>query len=103
MRYSHLAVEAPREPGDVRRECRVCGAEVTGVGTDIKHVGEEIRGTPVPREFLPAVRDCVAAVERALSQVTERATDAERARVAVTAVMEQRYLRAKRGKATPDH
>lgn len=94
--YNHLAVEASRDPGDTRRECRVCGVEVIGVvGVNLKHSDEQIRTVAVDRGYLPAVRQATEAIELALSQVPERASDGERARAAAVAVYTAGLMRQK--------
>jgi hypothetical protein len=93
--YNHQAIEAEVEPGDKTRECRVCGADVIGVGDTLKHFDEQIRTIAVDREYLPAVRLATEAVEAALSQITERATDHERARAAAVAIYKAGLLRQK--------
>lgn len=98
--YNHQAVEAPVEPGDKIRECRACGVEVTGIGDTLKHWDEQIRTIAVPRDYLPAVRQATEAIEQALSQVTNRATDAERARAAAVALVGAGLLRQRPVKPT---
>jgi hypothetical protein len=93
MRYSHPAREAPLEPGEKIRECSICGDPVTGYGPDLKHEGENVRTTAVPREWLSAIRAATEKGQLALSYVTERATDEERARVVAVALYEAGLLR----------
>lgn len=99
--FGHPAQYWPEHPA----ECFVCGEAVTGAsgfdGGDLRHVGEEVRVPVVPREYQAVVPDCVAAVEQALAGIpTERASDHERARVAVQALIESRFLRTSRAPAT---
>jgi hypothetical protein len=94
--YNHLAVQAQDDPG----ECRVCGVRVIGLPDDLKHEDETIRTIAVDREYLVAVRAATDAVALALSKVTERATDQERARVAAVAIYGAGLLR-KRPAPTP--
>lgn len=91
--FNHGAKRDPEDP----RLCFICGAEVTGVEPELRHVGEEIRTTPVPREYIDALHECTAIVEQALAVVPTAASDHERARAAVVALIGERYLRAKRG------
>jgi hypothetical protein len=99
--YDHPAKEAPHDPGDGnRRECFRCGVAVTGFGDTLTHFDEHIRTIAVPREYLPAVRQATEAIEMALSQVTNRATDAEFARAAAVAIFSAGLLRVKPVKPT---
>lgn len=93
--YNHPAREAAMEPGDTRRECSICGVAVIGVPPDLKHDDENVRTTQVPREYMAALRLATDKGELALSYVTERATDAERARVVAVALIEAGLLRQK--------
>lgn len=102
-RYNHPAREAPAEPGDVHRECFTCGVRVIGFGPTLKHFDEEVPTKLVPREYIAVLRDCTAAAELALSQLpTERASDYERARAVVVALIEAGFVRTKRTKK-PSH
>lgn len=93
VKHNHPPKRDPDDP----RLCFICGDPVTGVEPELRHVGETVRTPVVPREYAEAQRDCVAIVEQALAGIpTERATDEERARVAVAALISQRYLRVKR-------
>jgi hypothetical protein len=91
--YTHQAIEAVAEPGDKSRECRVCGVAVTGVGDTLTHCDEQIRTIAVDREYLSAVRQAAEAAEQALSQITIRATEAERARAVAVAIYSAGLLR----------
>lgn len=94
--FDHPAIEATVEPGDTARECRVCAVEVTGVkGVNLMHKGEQIRLITVPREYMAAVRQAADAIVLAQSQVTNRASDEERARAAAVALYEAGLLRVK--------
>jgi hypothetical protein len=93
--YSHPAKEAEREPGDTRRECFVCGVEVKGFGPTLTHVDETIRTIAVDKAYMPAFRAASSVAEEALSKVTNRAPDDERARAIVAALYEAGYLRQK--------
>lgn len=94
--YDHPAIEAPFEPGDTRRECRKCGVEVTGVtGVNLMHEGEEVPLITVPREYLAAVRQATAAIVLAQAQITNRASDEERARAAAVALYSAGLLRTR--------
>lgn len=76
-------------------ECIICGVHVVGVAPEFKHIDEEVRTTPVPREYLAAVRLATEKGALALSYVTNRATDEERARVMAVALVEAGLLRQK--------
>jgi hypothetical protein len=96
-RYNHPAKRDAERP----TLCFICGDPVTGAdgydGGDLRHVGEEVRVALVPPEYLPILGGCVAVVERALSEIpTERATDYERARIAVNALIHEGFLRTRR-------
>lgn len=94
--YDHPAIEAPFEPGDTNRECRKCGVEVTGVkGVNLMHKGEEVPLITVPREYMPAVRQAAEAIAQAQAQITNRASDEERARAAAVALYSAGLLRVK--------
>lgn len=94
--YDHPAIEAPAEPGDTIRECRACGVEVTGVkGVNLTHFDEQVRLITVPREYMPAVRQATEAIVLAQAQITNRASDEERARAAAVALYSAGLLRVK--------
>jgi len=94
--YNHPAIEAPFEPGDTRRECTKCGVEVTGVkGVNLTHHDEQIRMIQVPREYMASVRQTADAILLAQSQITNRASDEERARAAAVALYSAGLLRTK--------
>lgn len=94
--FDHPAFEAPFEPGDTRRECSKCGIEVTGVkGVNLMHKGEQVRLVTVPREYMAAVRQATEAIVLAQSQITNRASDEERARAAAVALYSAGLLRVK--------
>jgi hypothetical protein len=100
MKHTHPPKRDPDDPG----LCFICGEPVTGVEPGLRHVGETVRTPVVPREYADAQRECVAIVEQALAThiLTAAASDEERARVAVAALIEQRYLRTRRA-APPKH
>lgn len=94
--YNHPAIEAPAEPGDTRRECSKCGTEVTGVkGVNLMHIDEQVRLITVPREYMAAVRQATEAIVLAQSQITNRASEEERARAAAVALYSAGLLRVK--------
>lgn len=94
--YNHPAIEAPAEPGDTRRECFKCGVEVTGVkGVNLMHFDEEVPLVTVPREYMPAVRQATEAIKLAQGQITNRASDEERARAAAVALYSAGLLRTR--------
>lgn len=95
-RYNHPARPCPPEY-DTPNECFICGVRTVGVGPTLKHHDEEVRLTTVPREYLPAKAECTRIGELALAQITERASDHERAAAVVIALISEGYLRAKRG------
>lgn len=102
--YNHPAKEAPHDPGDGNhRECFRCGVTVTGFGPTLVHFDEEVRMTAVPREYLPALHDCTQIVEQALSKITDRASDHEVARAVVAALIDERYVRVRRGAPRKTH
>lgn len=94
--YNHPAIEAPRDPGDTRRECRTCGVVVTGVkGVNLMHFDEQVPLVMVSREYLASVRQAAEAIVLAQAQITNRATDEERARAAAVALYSAGLLRQK--------
>lgn len=93
--YDHPAVEFI-EPGETRRECRKCGVVVTGVkGVNLMHHDEQVPLITVPREYLAAVRQATEAIGQAQAQITNRASDEERARAAAVALYSAGLLRVK--------
>lgn len=97
--YNHPAIEAEREPGDTRRECRACGVEVTGVkGINLTHHDEQVPLVLVPREYMPSVRQATEAIVLAMSQITNRASPEEQARAAAVALYSAGLLRTKPAK-----
>lgn len=94
--YGHPAIEAPREPGETRRECHVCGVVVTGVkGVNLMHFDEQVPLITVPREYLSAVRQATEAILQAQSRITNRATEEECARAAAVALCSAGLLRTR--------
>jgi hypothetical protein len=94
--YDHPAKESPPDPDDPRRLCFTCGGELNGIGPTLMHHDEIIRLATVPREYIPALHDCTAIVEQALSHITSRASDHDVARAVVAALIQERYIRVKR-------
>lgn len=92
--YDHPALE---HVYDGHRECRVCGAPVTGIGQTLRHYGEAVRPNLPNREDAAAFREAFEIVEKAFSEMlAANTTDADLARVAVESLYEAGALHCRR-------
>jgi len=91
---AHRAV-LDRSPDAERRECAVCGRPVTGADNDLRHLGEEraIEVIPSPAAE-PAFTAAVQTGATALRRLSERASDDERSRAVIEALLRDGLIAA---------
>jgi hypothetical protein len=97
----HVAIEYAN---GTRRECRVCGRLVVGVGPDLRHLGESVAVVVPEPGDRKAVSAALVLAEREAERLGREATPEAIARAVVQGLYQRGWLRRRRGdrKGQPD-